>query len=648
MGADDKGEYDRGAGVSQFDYFISLMGYAIGIGNVWRFPYLVGRHGGCAFLVAYVIMLLFVSSPCYLMELVWGNTTRKSTIGTFKCMHPKYVGVAWAAAVMLFFVLPYYNMLLAYAMVYLVNSFKDPLPWTADAYALNELPAGMSASDHFWNNEILGRYTKEEIVNADFGLGGVQWHLAVGLLMVWLIVFLALFRGMEASAKVTYVTVGLPLLCMVVMFIRAVTLPGASDGIQFYIGKFEVEKLFGENARGLWADACSQILFSLSPGMGTAITLSSYTRPKEDVYKINLLVTLCNSAFSIFSGFAVFSIVGFMSHHRCSTEGLTCATVDEIAGSGTGLAFVTLAEGVAQFGAGSNFFAALFYIMLLTLGLDSTFAWVETINTYIGDWAQDTGRKITKAQITCLTAVMFYLVGLFYCTRLGMTLLDVVDHFAGSSTMIVVVIMEVIMFRLHWGWDRLQDSVTYATKGPKFPEGRKVPLFWKIALYYTALPLAGAVFLNRLITDFEDPYENYPGGIQALGWISLLTSIACIPASMALYWNHEPDPLPQQPEFEGDQPLLRFDKETNQFTQRGNESNSFAPPPQSHAAAYEPPRMASSEPKHAPSFAADKELNATAGTIPPFPEPPADAGSDICPIDSIAKMRRQQSVPEVL
>ncbi|KAJ9438771.1 Sodium-dependent serotonin transporter [Diplonema papillatum] len=403
-------EHHRGKGVSTLDYMITLMGYAIGIGNLWRFPYLVGKWGGGSFVLAYLVCLVLVATPMYLVELHWGQYTRMNTIECFKTMHPRWIGIAVTGALMVTFISMYYNLLLAYACVYLIGSFYNPLPWTTDALGDT---GNMSASEYYWRNTVLNEYPGEQVLANDLdGAGPLQWRLVIGLLCVWIIVYLALFKGIEASAKVSYVTVGLPVVCLLVMLIRAVTLEGAGDGIEFYIGKFDGDKLWdGE----MWATACGQILFSLSPGMGTAVTLSSYSRPSEDVYRVNYLVTICNSAFSITGGFAVFSILGFMAHRSCEPDPTadSCVSVDVLAQrGGAGLAFMTLAEGVSQFGDGSNVFSFLFFLMLLTLGLDSTFAWIETLNTYVYDYSRKvTGTALRKELVAAVTAIFFFLTG---------------------------------------------------------------------------------------------------------------------------------------------------------------------------------------------------------------------------------------------
>eukprot|EP00756_Hemistasia_phaeocysticola_P013808 Hpha_TRINITY_DN15305_c3_g2::TRINITY_DN15305_c3_g2_i1::g.90512::m.90512/K05038/SLC6A5S; solute carrier family 6 (neurotransmitter transporter, amino acid) member 5/7/9/14 len=522
-------ETGRGEGVSTLDYMISLMGYAIGIGNVWRFPYLVGRWGGFSFLIAYVLCLCLVSCPMYLFELALGQDTRKSTIHAFRAVKPRWAGLGWCTCVMLFFVLGYYNMLLAYSIVYMYYSFYDPLPWTAAARPPNLLPAGKTPSEYFWQSEVLARFDPDDFKAGNTsGTGGVLGHLAGSLFIVWILVFLALFKGLEASAKVSYVTVGLPVVLILVMLCRALTLDGAGDGIEFYVGKFD-GSVFGDPE--MWTIACGQILFSLSPGMGTAVTLSSYTRPKEDVYKVNLLVSLCNSCFSITGGFVVFSILGFMSHTSCNTPGMVCQKVADLAGSGMGLAFVTLAEGVAQFGGASNVFALFLFFMLLTLGLDSTFAWVETFNTYINDMIAGGVHKdkwyAQREFITAVSSTVLFLTGLPYCTPFGGYLLDQIDHFVSSYILIIVCFIELLMLRFDWGWDLIEDGLRHATKGnPGFPNGRFIPKYWGFVLTWVTPPVLMFLFFWLWINDLIDVYEGYPGWMQAIGWIALILCIA--------------------------------------------------------------------------------------------------------------------------
>jgi len=525
--------------VKSIDYLLGLIGYAIGIGNVWRFPYLVGKYGGGAFVFAYLVCLFFVAAPLYLMELILGQATQKSTIMCYNMIRPRWRSLGWGQAIMLFFVISYYNVLLAYTMNYIYYSLQDPLPWTVLPEALTNLT---SPASFFWRSNVLNKYdplgvvdnhttdVKEHLIGQP--LGGVQGNLAGGLFVVWLIVFFALAFGKDVLAKVTYVTVVGPVVLMVIMVFQTTQMEGAGEGIKFYIGKFEGKQLANLD---LWATACGLILFSLSPGCGTAITMSSYVKPKEDVFRTCLIVMLANSAFSIFSGFAIFSVLGNLA----STTG---QTMEEIAStSGTGLAFIAIAQGITSFGSSANVMAVLFFIMLLTLGLDSTFAWAETFICYVEDMLVARGKPLPKWQIVLGVCVMFFLAGLPYCTRMGNELLDVVDRFVASYYLLFGCFLEAVMVFLDVGFDRIQAALLSATIGnARTPNGRRLHPAMK-GMFFGSVPLFCLVlFLVFFANDASEQYEGYPAGLNGFGWAMLVLLLLVTPATM---WQKTPGTL---------------------------------------------------------------------------------------------------------
>ncbi|CAK0835844.1 unnamed protein product [Prorocentrum cordatum] len=105
------------------------MGYCIGVGNLWRFPYLCGKYGGGAFVIAYLIMLLAVAGPLFFYESVLGQKFQRGPAETFRKMAPRWVGVSYIPVVMTLFFLPYYQLIVAYALHYFLASFQSPLPW---------------------------------------------------------------------------------------------------------------------------------------------------------------------------------------------------------------------------------------------------------------------------------------------------------------------------------------------------------------------------------------------------------------------------------------------------------------------------------------------------------------------------------------
>jgi len=488
--------------VTGVEYLLELLGYAIGIGNLWRFPYLVGKWGGGAFVLAYLTCLVFVSIPAYLFEMVWGQSLRENTVGVFMKIHPRWKGLAYGQAFMLFMALGYYNILLAYSCIYIIGSLSDPLPWNDD-------------STSYWNDDVLNNYGGD-YSGKDFG--PVQWKIAVALLAVWVIVFFAVAFGKRVLSKVTWVTVVGPIVMLFVLLIRAVALDGAADGMKFYLGKFDGSKLTDIK---LWAAACGQILFSLSPGMGTTITVSSYTNPKQDVYKTCMTVALANSSFSLIGGIAIFSIVGNITYRLNEEYGSGYTTVAEQAKSGTGLAFIAIADGIKTFGSGTNMMAVLFFMVLLSLGLDSTFAWAGTFIDYVRYFLKRFRIHLPEWQIVGITCVILYLCGLPYCTRMGNELLDVVDHYVVGYFLLFGVAIESVMFTLDYKWPRLLAAIKVATFGnPATPRGRVLwpEWYWRVCIHFLTPAMTTFLFFYNLETDAQHKYENYPDWCQGIGW----------------------------------------------------------------------------------------------------------------------------------
>lgn len=480
------------------DYVMSLIGYAIGIGNVWRFPYLVGKNGGGAFVFAYVFMLFLVSFPLFFAELALGHQTRKSTIDALKAVHSRWEGLGRAQGLLVTVTSTYFNILIAYALVYVGGCVLDPLPWLG----------APGRAEAFWKEDVLNAYPDGIAGN---GLGGLEWKLVVALFVIQAMNFGAIAFGRDILAKVTWITVVGPVILLVILLYQSVQLEGAAEGVAFYLWRFEWKQLL--NIR-IWATACSQILFSLSPGFGTAITMSSTTAANTDVYKTAWIVSMCNSGFSIMGGFAVFSILG----HVAVETGQEVAAV--ATKSGPGLAFVAIAEGMKTFGPATNVMSVLFFTMLVALGLDSSFAWIETIVIIVQDWARERGHQVGKLKLTAATCAGLFVVGLIYCTRGGNAVLDVVDHFVGSMFLLFGCALEAIALRFGFDFTRILQGIKTATATPELPGGRHVhfPGLWKFVMDWT-MPVGPAFLVGYLfIADLMEPYEGYPAWLLAVGW----------------------------------------------------------------------------------------------------------------------------------
>jgi SNF family Na+-dependent transporter len=362
----------------------------------------IASNGGAAAVVAYLICAVFVAWPLFTFELILGQYLRKTFIKTWETIRPRWLSFGFAQFLLLFIAQSYFSMIITYTIPYIFGSCVTPLPWAED-------------SEAYWTNTILNSY--DDLNDKPPGPGPIQWRLAVSLVVFWLITFFSVAFGKNILSNITYVTVTLPVVLMLVLVIVSATQEGAREGIEFYIGKFDGSEL---TKLSVWATALGQILFSLSPGFGTAITYSSFVSEKEDVYKAGMIVCVANSAFSLIAGFAIFAIVG----HLAWEEGVS---VEEVATrGGTGLAFITIAEGMSFFGSGiENVMSVLFYVTLLTLGLDSSYAWTETIVSSVEETLVSRGKNYRTWQVTLVLCIIMFLFGLVFTTRMGNEILDV-------------------------------------------------------------------------------------------------------------------------------------------------------------------------------------------------------------------------------
>jgi len=503
------------------EYLFSLVGYAIGLGNVWRFCYIVAQDGGSASLFAYILCTIFVATPLFMYELIIGQFLRLHSTAAWAFIKPRWQGLAISQFVMIVICQSYFVMVIGYTVVYMFGSCWDPLPWTVHH----------KGSEGYWYEDVLGlKETVEEAIETasltdtssnvtaignsngylfqDVDGLSLQWPLVGSLFFVYVVVFFATSFGKSVLADVTYVTVMAPVCLLWVLIIRTLFLPGAFDGLSFYLGKFELAKL-GEAK--VWANALSQSLFSMSPGFGTAITLSSVGGKHDDVYKAALVTSIANAAFAVCSGFAIFAMIGNIAYN-------TGEEVEVIASTGgQGLAFIVIASAMPTFGVAANALSAMFFFMLFTLGLDSSFCWAETITASIQGFLPVDKRPKTWV-VTLVNCTFCFLIGLPYATNKGNVILDSVDFFVGINFLLVVCFVESIVMNFDFGWKRLEYALQKATHGV-----RTLRPIWKLCRldFSFLIPIStiGLLLFQLVVNIFFEPYLPGYSGIEIVGWV---------------------------------------------------------------------------------------------------------------------------------
>ncbi|KAM9020226.1 sodium-dependent proline transporter-like [Ara ararauna] len=425
----------------QHEFLLSCLGYCVGLGNVWRFPYLCYRNGGGAFLIPYFIMLLGTGLPLFLMELSLGQYGAAGPISVWKCC-PLLRGIGVSMLIVSSLVSLYYNVIIAWAFYYLGSSFQSPLPWSCHApenMGLCQNTSGSSsASEVFWNERVLG-------VTPSSGLGdpgAVRWPLALCLLAAWSLVFLCMLRGIRSSGKVVYFTATFPYLIILILIVRGATLDGSLDGVRFYLSP-DWSRL---QSAQVWSDAASQIFYSLGIGFGGLLCMASYNRFNNNVIRDTLVIAIGNCCTSFLAGFAIFSVLGHMAWRKR-------VPVGSVVDSGPGLAFVAYPEALSLL-PGSPLWSSLFFLMLLTLGVDTQFGNIEGITTAIVDEfpaLRDWKRKTALLGSLCTA---FYLLGLLLVTQGGIFWFTLIDTYSTGFGLIIVALFMCLGIAFCYGVNR--------------------------------------------------------------------------------------------------------------------------------------------------------------------------------------------------
>ncbi|MCK4719133.1 sodium-dependent transporter, partial [bacterium] len=278
----------------------------------------------------------------------------------------------------------------------------------------------------------------------------------------------------------------LPFLLLAILFFRGVTLPGAIDGLSLYLTP-DFSKLGDLN---VWKAAYGQIFFSLSVGFGIMIAYASFRPKNADVVNNGFITGLANCGTSFFAGFAVFSVLGYMAQQQG-------VPVTEVVDSGLGLAFVTFPKAIALLPAGAVAIGIIFFLMLLTLGIDSAFSLVEAASTAFSDEI-----KIKRHTTTVILCVVGFLAGLLFITDGGLYWLDIVDHWVNDYGLILVAFLEVLFLGWFFNLKSLQVQIDEVSE-------IKAGMWWLIMIKYVATPVLAVILVWGVINDIRNPYGDY-------------------------------------------------------------------------------------------------------------------------------------------
>ncbi|KAH8378508.1 hypothetical protein KR093_011746, partial [Drosophila rubida] len=507
---------DRGHWSSKAEFVLSLIGYAIGIGNVWRFPYLCYRSGGGAFLVPYMLMVVLCGIPLFYMEVLIGQFSGTGCTGMFR-LAPILKGTGYCMVVVNAYCVCYYSVLISYPIRMLYYCFFTVVPWaccdnswnTPNCTIIDKLESVnaetvKTSSDEFFHNEVL------RISSSIADLGGMVWQQLISLFIAWFVIYMCVVRGIK-SASLVYFTAPFPYVLLTILFVRGITLPGASKGITYFLYP-KWDCLYDLK---VWSDAAIQIFFGLGPGWGGIVNMASFNNFRNSAKFDSVVVVMVNVFTSLYAGVVVFSVLGFLSHQ-------TGIPVETVATSGAGLAFVTYPQAISMLPC-PQLWGVLFFIMLFLLGIDSVFVQLEAITSSILDEVQVL--RDYKWKLTLVLCSSFFLVSTVMCTNAGMFILQLFDWYSSSLAIIVVCFVEVIMVAYIYGIDNFMSDV-------EFMLGARPRLFWKITWKYITPIVLIFVLFTTIFFLRRISYNGieYPEWAIMIGWASFVSSIILIPS----------------------------------------------------------------------------------------------------------------------
>ncbi|XP_046523914.1 sodium- and chloride-dependent GABA transporter 2 isoform X5 [Equus quagga] len=510
----EDGNLERGQWNNKMEFVLSVAGEIIGLGNVWRFPYLCYKNGGGAFFIPYLIFLFTCGIPVFLLETALGQYTSQGSITAWRKICPIFEGIGYSSQVIVVLLNTYYIVVLAWALFYLFNSFAVDLPWGSCRHEWNTehcvefkktngslnvtFENATSPVIEFWERRVL------RISDGIHHLGSLNWELALCLLLAWVICYFCVWKGVKSAGKVVYFTATFPYLMLMVLLIRGVTLPGAAQGIRFYLYPDPTRLVDPQ----VWMDAGTQIFFSFAICLGCLTALGSYNKYHNNCYRDCIALCFLNSGTSFVAGFAIFSILGFMSQEQ-------------------GLPISEVAES-------------------------------ESLVTALVDLNPEMFRKKNRREFLILGVSVFsFLVGLVMLTEGGMYVFQVFDYYAASGmSLLFVAIFESICVAWVYGagrfYDNLEDMIGY----------RPWPLIKYCWVFLTPAvctkdklrPRAvrqfnqhhNATFLFSLIKYTPLTYNKkytYPWWGHALGWLLALSSMVCIPTWIVYKLSTSKGPL---------------------------------------------------------------------------------------------------------
>jgi NSS family neurotransmitter:Na+ symporter len=392
-------------------FVLAAVGSAVGLGNLWGFPYKLYSYGGGAFLIPYIVAMFCIGIPLLILEFTLGHYTQRAAPNAFRRVNKRLEFVGWWGIILGFVIITYYPTILAYCFSYMGDSIvsiftAQPLPWAGEG-----VEGVQNASNYFFKDYLTGGSY----------IGPFRSEILYMLILAWVLMYFCIFRGVKLVGKIVWLTVPLPWIMLVILAVRGLTLEGSMKGLAFYLDP-DWTQLAKPTT---WRFAFGQVFFSLSLAFGVMLTYASFLHRKSDINNNAAIIGIADFATSFIGGIAIFATIGGMAH--VTSQAGQPVPVNEVVNGGPGLAFVAFPYALAQLPAAA-WWSLIFFFMLVTLGIDSAFSITESVLAGIVD---KTGWR--RSIVLPVMSIIGIGTGLMYVTIDGLSFLGTVDGFVNGT-----------------------------------------------------------------------------------------------------------------------------------------------------------------------------------------------------------------------
>ena len=421
---------------SRSAFILAAIGSAVGLGNAWRFPGLAAKYGGGAFLFVYLIAMLVIGIPLLMMEISVARYTRQGAPGSMRAMNRKMEPVGWIAVSNGIGISIYYAAVFAWVILMFIMSYK-----------FAGMTGNTEAASSLWADTI-------KTTGTTTGFTIVSWPVVGCLVVAWILCYVCIKNGTTSVGKVVKFTVSLPVICLVIMAVRGVMMPGAMSGL----AKLFIPDWNALADSNLWVDAIGQVFYSLSTSMAIMFAYGSFLNKESNIVIDTIIISFSDMFVSILAGIVMFTTMAGVG------------MLDNMSASGIATAFIIYPQAIVQISNSGIFnmiFAFIFYFCLITLAIDSLFSIIEGISTALSDKFH-----LNKKATTLTICILEGILSLIYVTGAGLAVLDIVDYFINSYTLLITGILEMIVAGWFFKTTKILDELNRNTKKFKMPSDR--------------------------------------------------------------------------------------------------------------------------------------------------------------------------------